>query len=252
MHPFFRNLCLVFAAFLPATCSSAKTEVIGNTLTTNVKPYISITGAAPLSVQGHGRLIPDVGSATSSIKASVQFDYAIYADSESGAVGKYGYAAIVRLRDANLWRFLPQSEYSKSGGAFHLAHKGEWTEQLLRVNADSKDWSSAVWTANNREIPQVWLAKRWSQNLNETIRVVMEYREPWPDDLGEDPVNLPTAEGGAELAAFVARADKAFSAEKKAGDFKAGIPTPATKLTMPREQPDVDTLVGSVQPKSDH
>ena len=246
MSPFFRNMCLLFAAVLPAACSEARTEVVGNTLATNVKPYISITGAAPLVVQGHGRLWPLVATDTTSAGATASFDYALYADTDNGPVTRYAYAAITRLSQPKGWRFTPQS--SRFDGAFSVSNRSGWNEQLLRVPREG-DWSSDIWKSNGRAVPEYWLAKRVVTNMTDAVRVVMEYREPWPDVIDVvslDIVSLRGA-GAEELRAFIARADAAFVVEKKKGAFTSGVRAPQATLVVTQTQiPDYPKLVGAV------
>ena len=81
MQAFFRCIRLLFATLVVAACTPARTGVIGDTLTTNVKPFISITGLAPLRVSAHGRQW--LGAATNQMgtTVTVSFDYAVFADS---------------------------------------------------------------------------------------------------------------------------------------------------------------------------
>ena len=249
MHPFFRNLCLLFAAFLPA-CSPARTEVAGNALTTNVRPYISIAGASSLLVKAHGRLWADSATDLAASNVSVAFNYAIFADSDSGPVTRYAYAAIARLSQSASWRFEPQS--NRSDGAFSFGQDGDWTVQLLRVPGQG-DWSSDIWRKNGRETSEFWIAKRWNSSLNAGSRVVMEYREPWPGGFDLVSSDFATLRGEAAevVQAFIARADAAFVVEKTKGDFSK--PAPQQKLTVDQGAlPDIPKLVGRILRTTDN
>ncbi|SBV94946.1 exported hypothetical protein [uncultured delta proteobacterium] len=249
MRRFFHSLRLLLAACILTACTPARTGVIGNTLTTNVKPEISITGQAPLTIQASGRLRPNSGMATISDSADFTFDYAFFM--ANTAEQRFAYAAIVRIDNEGRWLFQPPARFD---GAFAVNDRiiggFQWSIQLLRVSSD-KDWGSAVWSDVNggapaSGMPEFWLAKRWITHLNSTTRAVMEYREPWPGNLavlGADTV-IVSDSTAAILQQFDARADAAFLVEKKRGEFDTNTPQPQT--SKPRVPVNMAKLVGTV------
>lgn len=244
MRRFLHHLRLVFAACLLTACTPARTGVIGNTLTTNVKPAISITGMAPLTVSEHGRLLVESGPPTAEGTASLSFDYAFFTDTEQ-TKNRFAYAAIVRITNEKQWRFQPPikfddaiSEGRQIAGGFH------WSEQLLRVDSND-DWGSGMWESQNGTPPEFWIAKRWITHLNDKTRAVMEYREPWPDAMRmlSGGTVIVTDEADKALQEFLTRADAAFSVEKKMGEFDGT--SPKISSVAPRIPLNVAKTVGT-------
>lgn len=247
MRRFFHSVRVVLTACLLTACAPARTGVIGNTLTTNVKPYISITALPPFSVLAHGTLRPETETDRMGSREMTIFNYAVYADADahSGPVSRFAYAAITRLEHANIWRFQPPTP---SGAALYAGNTSmdgiAFTHQVLRVG---DDWGSRIWRENGRETPEYWIAKRWTAFMNDGIMAVMEYREPWPEALTPLSPNLTVISGpaGEALLTFSRRADAVFMVEKKGGTFDKNSPTPPQVLTVPRD-PDIAALVGEV------
>lgn len=255
MRRFFQSFRLLLAACLLTACTPARTGVIGNTLTTNVKPEISITGQAPLAVRASGRLRPNSGMGAISDSADFTFDYAFFAD--NNAEQRFAYAAIVRIDNERRWLFQPPARFD---GAFAVSDRivggFQWSIQLLRISSD-KDWASDVWKSLDGDAPasgepEFWLAKRWITHLNDTTRALMEYREPWPGNvavLGEDTVLLSDS-AAATLQQFDARAETAFLVEKKRGEFDANTPQP--KAAKPRVPVNIAAMAGTVIDRHDN
>lgn len=251
MRRLFQNFRLLLAACLITACTPARTGVIGNTLTTNVKPEISITGQAPLLLQSSGRLRPNSGMTTTSDSVGFTFDYAFFTD--NNAEERFAYAAIVRIDNAG-WLFHPPARFD---GAFALNDRNlgdfHWTVQLLRVAGDN-DWASGVWEDASKGgvttgTPKFWLAKRWVAHLDDTARAVMEYREPWPDVLRmlNETMPLLSDSAAAFLQQFEVRADSAFVVEKKRGEFDRNMPQP--KTVQSRFPVSIATTVGTIMDK---
>ena len=243
MRRFFHMLRLFLAAVLVTACTPSRTGVIGNTLTTNTKPVISITGQAPLVVRAHGRLNPESGPTPGTGTASLFFDYAFFMPTDTARC--FAYAAIVRITGDTFWRFQPPTAFP---GTFSEAqvHLGgfAWSEQFLRVS-ETNDWGCALYRENGGTAAEFWLAKRWVAHLNDATRAVMEYREPWPEDLRLIQGTLIMSDSAAEaLTAFSARADAAFMVERKAGDFSGQDKARPGKGTA--AVPDIPKLVGEV------
>ena len=250
MHRIFKNIRLLFAACLLTACTPARTGVIGNTLTTNVKPAISITGQSSFVVKAHGTLRPETATDNATAREMVVFDYAFFADktpSETTSANRFAYAAIARVSTPKAWRFQPPAKADGALSAKTVTIKEvAFFEQILRV-ASQDDWGSEVWEENGNSVPRYWLAKRWVAHLNDEVRAVMEYREEWPAEMNavsEDLIIL-NGNAGKALLAFNKRADAAFSVEKREGDF-AGTQTPPSEYSVSSKSPNITKLVGEV------
>ncbi|MDL2272470.1 DUF4851 domain-containing protein [Desulfovibrio sp. OttesenSCG-928-I05] len=237
--------CLLTAGALCA-CSPARTGTVGNTLTTNTRPQISMTANTPLQRADSGTLwVAAKNSGHSMNPPMVEFSYALFADSaasQGGPVTVSAHALLMRLPDSRLWRFSPDSWPQFQTLPFGASASGDllWPARLLRVPAEG-DWISEMWKTNGREVPEFWLAKRWADTLGETAKGIMEYREPWPDGLDE---TMMFGESAELVAAFIKRADAAFSMDMS----YTGLPetVPAAAMTRPAMRPDTLRLVGDI------
>jgi hypothetical protein len=244
MRHIFHTLRLLLAACLLTACTPARTGVIGNTLTTNVKPAISITGQSGLTIQTHGRMRPNSGTTTTSTTADLTLDYAVFTDATD--VKRFAYAAIVRIDNEKQWNFQPPTAFDDAFIVSDSAQGGfQWSMQLLRVASD-KDWASGVWADTGRDVPEFWLVKRWVAHCNSTTRAIMEYREPWPEGLSlmASKTLILSDSAAALLQNFTARADAAFLVEKKSGEFDTN--TPQSKATTPRIPMNIPKTVGTI------
>lgn len=246
MRRFFQSLRFLLAACILTACTPARTGVIGNTLTTNVKPSISITGEDSLTVRAHGRLYPSSGPAMAAGTATLSFDYAFF--TSAGRPDCFAYAAIVRVTNNEAWMFQPPARFPDAFSVTDVSFGGfQWSEQLLRIPVEN-DWPTAVLEELGGEKRKYWLAKRWVAHLDGANRAIMEYREPWPDAitlLSADTVVF-TGEAGETLNAFIKRADAAFSVEQKGGDF--GKNAPESHPAATRVPVNASKLIGEVFP----
>lgn len=255
MRGLFPSLIAALAALVSCSADAARTGIIGNTLTTNVKPYVAVTADSSFTLLGGGRLPLAARTDIMTDEASVAFHYALFAaDAGSGPERRFAYAAIARLEEARAWRFQPgivaaPGTFSENvpgpGPAFA---EGEWYGILLRVMPEN-DWPSDVLRENGQPLPVSWLAARWVTNLNNEARVVIEYREPWPERYGQRALGDPSLfsdDARAYFDAFAARAKASFTVTRDRGDFKAAGVTPAPSPALPRTRPDVARLVGEV------
>ncbi len=238
MRKFFHALRLFLAACVVTACTPARTGVIGNTLTTNVRPVISITGNSPFSVRSHGRITADGGPTTTTGPAYVTFDYAFF--TPDGATPGFAYAAIARIQNENGWAFQPPAPFTGAFSSSDTTLGGfAWSVQLLRVPS-AGDWASGVWEDLGGGGTDAWLAKRWIAHLNGGTRAIMEYREPWPETIPALSTDVTLLASGAAdaILRFNARADTVFSVAKKGGDFTGERPKPAPSsriaLNVPR------------------
>ena len=249
MLAYSRSLLLAVVLVLPLACAPARTGVVGNTLSTNAAPTISLTAEPPLSLAGHGRLWVSPSSDVMGDPALASFDYALYTDPSAGPVQRFAYAAIVRLADDGNWYFEPQSgkySYPFSRNTGSGSDDFEWTAQTL-VIPSAQDWPSAVWQVNGRQVPKTWLAKRWTASMDLGTRAVAEYREAWPQCLNAD-ADLGALSGkeGECLSEFNKRAEGAFAVSNVPANFAATPASPST-LALPEDMPNTGKLVGSVK-----
>ncbi len=258
MPEFFKRFRLLLPALLLAACSPARTGLIGNTLTTNVRPLISITAQPPLTPLAHGRLHASGYGPAKNDPVALSFDFALFADPEveartgsaepGAAVERFSLAAILRITEQSL-QFQPKGQ--KAYNAFSISKVRlngiDWTEELLRISSGG-DWAAAVWRENGRAVPEFWLTKRWTAHLADRTIAVMEYREAWPACLApiSRDVLIQNDPGGTCLQDFLNRADAAFRADRSGGDFKGEVKTPPSSLRLPREMPDITAMAGEL------
>jgi len=243
MHSFFRSARVLAATLLLAACTPARTGVINNTLTTNVKPEISITGMAPFSVRNHGRMLVESGPPSGEGTASLAVDYAFFADKDH--MDRLAYAAIVRITNDTFWYFQPPAKFDEAFSESRQPLGGyQWSEQLLRI-APEKDWASGAWEDQGGSVPEFWLVKRWVTHLNKSVRAVMEYREPWPAAMRVfSGAIIVSDDANTALQEFLGRADTAFAVEKKRGEFDNN--SPRTTTAKSRIPLNVAKTIGTV------
>lgn len=249
MRSFTRVLFLVGFSFLLGSCSAARTGVIDGTLTTNLRPAISIAANAPFALAGSGRVWAYPFSKEMARGIAASFDFAVYTDKSVSPADRFAYAAIIRLDDDANWVFVPQGHGLP--GMFAGRKRVEPASRegsLYSLHVNSRgDWASELLQANGTETPEAWLAKRWVFSLDKGVRAMAEYREPWPQDLdvpgsGIMPLRDPQAEF---LRDFERRALEAFTFGTEFGDF-SGVAQAGQAWIMPRSGPDIEKLVGEV------
>jgi hypothetical protein len=249
----FRNLALLVLAgiMIPlAACSPARTGLVGNTLTSNTRPAISITANTPLQPVAGGRLWFDLPSPQIQSSATASFAYAVFSiPHNSGPVAVHAHAIISRLEDTNAWRFQHDSFKDPKALSFSsgIAHGGYgWTAQIMHTPARG-DWFSELWVVNGRQVPEAWLAKRFAALLNDGNKAIFEYREPWPVNASMPAMDpLITDISGDALTSFSQRADKAFSVSAERGSFEGAPTAPSALPVLPDIIPNLLRLVGEV------
>lgn len=243
-------ITIALASLLLAACTGAKTGVLPDgTLTTNLRPAISIKAKAPFALADSGRVwaFPKTDMLPGSTDAS--FDYAVYADPSSSPASAFAYAGILRLSDNDSWEFVPQG--NGLPGVFG-ARKGEASVGSGFVYTlyvpTRNDWASELLAANGVVVPQAWIAKRWLFSLDKDVRALAEYREPWPDGLdmpeGSDVILLDESQA-TFLRDFERRAVAAFSFSTAPGDFGDAVP-PASAWKKSPVLFNVEKLMGDV------
>ena len=243
---------LVLALLGLAACSPARTGVTGNTLTTNIHPPVSMTAGADFALHGSGTLWVNATSMPRLMNPPLaSLGYAVFSRSQSGPVTESAHAFILHLQDAQAWRFAPDSWplYQSLGSPRSMGEDSvTWTSRILRVPARG-DWISDAWLAAGREVPEFWIAKRWASLQSDSIKTVLEYREPWPASF-ESFDSLDLLLGGVEaqqdLQGFLARAGKAFTVSREY------TPLPrdggGKSMLLPAAKPDTAQLIGDVAP----
>jgi len=280
---------LLLVLLLPAACSfprvsglmggattTERVGVIDNTLTANTMPPISITANAPLRHYANGYLEMYPPSEANLNRRGVKTNvyYAIFGDGQStGPVTVHAHAVLGRIEESEAWVFEPDPIFSLSlsgiGSLLSLQRQPgatekesfllfardyvknggyEWAVDYQRVPSRG-DWFSEYWRRNNREVPKLWLTKRWVSPLAPSYKAVYEYREPFPAALealapvmllgGEDP--------GGIIKAFSARADKAFMVRDRQGIFSDSWRAPKSLLpSVPSGVPHAERLLGNI------
>lgn len=216
-------------------------------------PRIQIDVAPPLEFKGNGKLWADIPSDDSMLSPQGSFAWSVYAEGDSGPLARTAHIILSDLNHGG-WTF----EKETWGTSNHLllsketAHGYFWTTHVLYVPAE-KDWFSVLWQENGREVPAVWVAKRWSTTvIGDSTRLVLEYREPAPQAL------LNALESGltdkamlwmscaVELDGFSKRADSVFKITSSAREMVIA-PGVSRPMVTPPFRPDLASLVGKSQ-----
>lgn len=217
---------------------------------------LSLAVSPPLALADSGRLSGRV-PADSSLSPFSEFNYAVFASKGEDTISRHVHVLMGELDNTN-WRWemetwaLPEALfYTKTRQAGK-----DWTIQVLLTPA-STDWLSALWTANQRSVPEYWLVKRWSATPEPRIRLVIEYREPLPECLiaslpvlPEDDI-LPPGPGGTlrhgctqEIMDFSRRADSIVHLDR----LREHAAPSAERLPLrPSLVPDLEKLAGRAE-----
>jgi len=228
-----------------AGCAPPLTPVNGNTLYHDAYPNISVSAKAPLQLLDAGKEWSSLQSDSLTLQPLASFTYALYSATTQGPVTVHAHALIVQPTDINRWLFLLDNyKLLNSLHYSEIARGGHgWNVQLLRVPSE-QDWASGMWQANQRSVPEVWLAKRFFATPDKATRVVAEYREPWPSCLKLEAPDL-TGTPAECLAGFLQRADAAFSLNE------TPIPAaPGNPPKLPNKSaiaPDLAAMAGKVE-----
>lgn len=249
MKTYTRMAAILAASVLLAACGGQKTGVLNNTLTTNLKPAITITAHAPFAMMDAGRVWAAPKTDVTPGMADTSFDYAVYASPSVPVSTAFAYAAIIRLDAGDKWEFVPKG--NRIQGSFGARKKvapanRDGAVYTLHVPSEG-DWASALLTENGHAVPEAWIAKRWMFSLDSSSRAVAEYREPWPAglDVPEDDIMLLRESHAVFLQEFETRAFAAFSFDTSVGDFGETSPQVSSWKKSP-VPPNVERLAGDV------
>lgn len=237
--------CALALGWALSGCAGARSEVVGSTLTRTDYPRVSVTATPPLALQAHGRQWTSLPTDFLGLQPTGEMDYAVYGADEGGAVVRHAHAFFVRPSMERAWFFKPES-YPAPGG-LSLGRKDvdgyRWTTQTVRVDGET-DWFSAMWRESGYETPKMWLARRFSATPDRNMRVVAEYREPWPECLDPDAKDLVFVRESC-LKDFFDRADAAFVLEMRAVE-NYDVETAPSLLQKPPFPPDMKKLAGEL------
>lgn len=242
-------MLLFSLSLVVAACSPSRTGMNGNTLTTNARPYVSMTANAPLALQGTGRLWIS-GEVTSKLSTPlVSLDYALFSDNASGPVTNSAHIFLAKIQDSTAWYFTPDSWPLCGIVASGLTLGADvlpWPSRIIKTPA-AGDWISEMWRANGRNVPEYWIVKRWAAILDSDTKAIMEYREPWPDCLEE---YLPgsimfSGDNGQCLHHFLKRSAEAFSVGFEPAAFPNGSSLPPG-LKPSGTMPATKNLIGEI------
>lgn len=190
------------------------------------------------------------------------FTYALFADTESGPVGRHIHAIFSELQRES-WRWEMETWARPESLSYTKQRAGgkNWTVQILPVTGRT-DWFNALWRINGRDAPEFWLAKRWSARPEDEVRVVLEYREPAPacmrerladaDAAARTDRNAPLLRGR-ELWRNCDEAIEAFSTRADAAVTLEGLGRfPETPLHMLTASPDFSPDMGKLVGRAEH
>ncbi len=248
---------LALATVLLSACTPARQGASAQNFYASGRPNFSISVSPPLTLASTGFLSATV-PADVAMPPSGTFRYALFAEEKNEAIAREAHTILSEV-PYNDWRWEMETwsapeviSYAKT----RMAGK-YWTIRMMPVFSSS-DWFSALWKQNGKNIPEFWLAKRWSATPDEYIRIVAEYREPAPlcmqNKLAAASLadhNSPPVRGKElwhncqrEIDEFSARADTVFSFDK-AGDSPAQ--SARTSLSLPPGNPNMGKLVGRAE-----
>ncbi|MDL2210173.1 DUF4851 domain-containing protein [Desulfovibrio sp. OttesenSCG-928-O18] len=238
---------LWFALVLLVGCTAARIGVSGNNLVRTAYPRTSIAAKTPLILQGYGRQWVSLPTEYMGMQPTGGMDYAVYGEGSEGPITRHAHAFIVRPGNDYNWYFQPES-YPAPGGV-HIGRKDidgyRWVTQILRVDGE-KDWFSAMWKESGRDVPEFWIARRFSATPERATRVVAEYREPWPECLDPGVKDLVFVRASC-LEGFLERADAAFTLNMGAPENAEEPPAAPSVLRRPPFPPDMKRLAGELQ-----
>jgi hypothetical protein len=255
------SLCLAAALclLLVEGCTPRQQGATSQSMYAAGRPNFDISVQPPLSLAAAGKVYASVPSDVN-ISPRTGVSYSVFTDDQGGTINRSAHILFSELSpyewrwEMETWAKPETMSYAKS----EIAGK-YWTVQIMPVFA-AKDWFSDLWRANQRQVPEFWLAKRWSSTPEPYIRVVAEYREAAPQCLRGALAAAARAAGdrnasplqgkdlwrncGNEIQDFSARADRAFLFDQ-AGNIPAhGVQTLGAQ---PESSPIMKDLVGKAE-----
>ena len=241
----------VLLLLLLAACTPARTGVVDGSLASTLYPPISVEVDSSLVLHGHGREWVTLATNLLTTRPLGSFDYAVYSGGGAeGPVTRHAHVIFLRPENTWTWVFVPESQ-GMLGALYYrqTAMDGMTvTEQIMPVSAKG-DWLSALWRANGREVPERWLARRFSATPDRALRVVAEYREPWPACLPEDAASRLLVPGEC-LEDFLQNSGDIFTFIRSVRDADAIVSAPSG-LKTPEISPNTRKLAGELREAND-
>ena len=258
-------LTLVLLALAAPGCAPRRVSASPQEFSGSGIADFSIRVAPPLTLAASGRLTARVPSDDALVPPIATVAFAAFAEGDSGPVTRHAHTLFCEL-PLDSWRWEMET-WGKRGALSRVSERkgGKyWTAQIFPVAA-AGDWFSELWLKNGRQVPEFWLAKRWSSTPEEEMRLLAEYREPAPACM-RDRLAQAAGEKGAgylpdsqelwrgcdeAIRDFSARADAVFDLERLR-DQPAAVPAasaaPAAKTALlPDSSPDMAALAGRAE-----
>lgn len=255
-------LALVLLALAAPGCTPRRIEASSQSFSGSGIADFSIRVAPPLTLAASGRLTARVPSDDALVAPIATVAFAAFAEGDSGPVTRHAHTMFCEL-PLDSWRWEMETWGKHDALSRVSERKGGkyWTAQIFPVVA-AGDWFSELWLKNGRQIPEFWLAKRWSSTPETEMRLLAEYREPAPacmrdrlaQAVGEKRTGyLPDSRelwrGCDEtIRDFSARADAVFDLERLQDRPAGASAAPAAKTALlPDSSPDMGALAGRAE-----
>lgn len=258
-------LALVLLALAAPGCAPRRIEASPQGFSGSGIADFTIRVAPPLTLAASGRLTARVPSDDALVAPIATVAFAAFAEGDSGPVTRHAHTMFCEL-PLDSWRWEMETWAKRDALSRISERKGGkyWTVQIFPVAAAS-DWFSALWLKNGRQIPEFWLAKRWSSTPEKEMRLLAEYREPAPACMRDRLAQAAGEKGTAHLPDsrelwrgcdeairdFSARADAVFDLERLQDQPAAAPASPAPRAAgtapLPDSSPDMGALAGRAE-----
>lgn len=262
-HPLFLvPLALVLLALAASGCTPRRIEASPQSFSGSGIADFSIRVAPPLTLAASGRLTARVPSDDALVAPVATVAFAAFAEGDSGPVTRHAHTMFCELSRES-WRWEMETWGKRDALSRVSERKGGkyWTAQIFPVVA-AGDWFSDLWLKNGRQVPEFWLAKRWSSTPETEMRLLAEYREPAPACM-RDRLAQAVGEKGAgylpdsrelwrgcdeAIRDFSTRADAVFDLEQLQGQPAAASAAPVAKTALlPDSSMNMGALAGRAE-----
>jgi hypothetical protein len=261
-RPLVALFCILILPALFPGCTPRAIEASSQGFAGSGLADFTISVAPPLTLAAAGRLTAETPCDVSVIRPSATLAFALFAEGDSGPVTRHVHSMFSEL-PMFAWRWEKET-WSKSESLLYTTLRAggkNWTIQIFPIIAED-DWFSILWRNNGRQVPEFWLAKRWSSTPQDEMRLLAEYREPLPLCLQEAFADLPRINGKAtlpkgkenqqlcrrDMEAFSARADAAVALDKAYATSTRAL---SPRAVLPQSAPDMGRLVGRAERLAD-
>lgn len=242
---------LFLVLFILSGCAGAGG---GLQMTSTRVPSVHFSVAPPLAAELTGNLWGDIPSEVTPFGPYASLRFTLFTEKSEGPVDKLAYTALSQFTQQG-WIFSLERPTFNTISTQKFDKFGQfWTGHTMAVPA-RRDWFSAMLTANERPVPAVWLAMRYSATPQVQTRILAEYREAAPDCIAEAFQEDGSIQSGAlvgrcpdKVAAFTARAEAAL--EILPGTDGPVLVPRTREFIRPQNRPDMGRLVGFSEPTS--